>query len=299
MPELPIEQPKIVSDFADKTSKKNVLDKIRQGYECGEDKFATLAKLYPETEYVGQGSQVFVIGHPRDDEKVVAFNIFDGELSRNPIRAMELYHLHRFLHILFPHNFPKFYSVAGGENAQSVRQRVNSSPGTQVRYPFSQVVDHCERIGFPLQIDDSAHNFVVASDGGEYYFDTVMTPNSNIFFGNFDKSKLAEFMEKQGIDPKLQRRAMTSLRRLRELDVISTIGYVLKNFDSLAEEGCDLSGYKWLDDLLKPDDFRFDILDKKSRDRIKRFVELLEVPEENQPEREKIITRLSDSQSSE
>ncbi|MBU1890627.1 hypothetical protein KJ782_04035 [Patescibacteria group bacterium] len=293
MPELPLEKPKIVSDFADEISQKNVLEKMRQGYESGEDEFATLAKLYPETEYVGNGSQVFVIGHPRDDEKVVAFNIFDGELSRNPIRAMELYHLHRFLHILFPHNFPQFYSVAGGENAQSVRQRVNSSPETPVRFPFSEVVNQSERIGFPLQIDGSAHNFVVASDGGEYYFDTVMTPNSNIFFENFDRSKLVEFMKNQGIDPKSQRRAMNSLKRLRELDVISTIGYVLKNHKSLTEEGFDLSSNNWLDDMIKRDDFRFNALDEGSLNRIKRFTELLEVPNEHESEREKVITYLS------
>lgn len=304
MPELPLRQPRIVSDFADKTLKEVVLGKIRQGYGRGEDEFATLARLYPETEYGGRGSQVFVVGHPRDNKKVVAFNIFDSndELSRNPILPMGLYHLHRILHTLFPYNFPQIYSVAGGKNAQSVREKIKSSPTTPIRYPFNEVIDHCKRIGFPLQIDDSGHNFVGAENGGEYYLDIVMLPNSKIFFDffkNFNRAELMKYMEAQDIGPESQGRVLNSFRRLRELDVINTIECVLKNFRSLSEEGYKLSDNCWLDQLLEPIDFRLDILNQKSIARIRRFVELIKMSQENDKERKRIIKYLSGLQLSE
>ncbi len=116
--------PRIVTDYANHRISDDCLDQDQRERLSGLPEKKLLAILYPETEFVGRGNFSFVIGHPTNPNMVIAYNIFSSDIREDPIRAKEIYHMHRILSVLFPRNFPKFAAVIGGENAQSIRQRV-------------------------------------------------------------------------------------------------------------------------------------------------------------------------------
>lgn len=284
MPELPIKKPQIALDFENPKSRQDLEDKIYAGHNEGKTDLKTLTELYPETEYLGRGAEALVIGHPENPEKVVAFDIMDrgGYFTPGPIRALEIYHLHRILSTLFPHNFPKFYAVRGGDNAQSIRERVVKSSESKIRFPFKGVKEACEVMGMPLSVDLSKHNFVKTEDGGEYYLDRVMTDNDSLPFESLDLLKLKEFMNSQKIDLVEQRRVLLSLQRLGELEIISAIEY------GLVKDPALLIG-NWLDLSISYLGPSARLLKDQSYKRIKRFVELIEVPEGSKEKKEKVL----------
>ncbi len=177
-----------------------------------------IAPLYPETEFIGKGAECIVVGHPGNDEKVVAYKY--TKTFGHPLQALEIYHFHKFFNTLFPHNFPRFYASFGGEEPFTVRERIHSGGTKTIKYPFSEVERTCKSLGIPLSVDDSEGNFIIGSDGGQYFSDTVMNINSSIFWEKFNSDKLKSYMKKNGITGDREKAVWSSLRRLRELEVV-------------------------------------------------------------------------------
>lgn len=271
MPETPIQNPVVVEELINHPEDRRELVLTARATP---DIFRT---LYPESEYVGIGRQVITMGHPGDEKKVVAYNIFSKEFSENPIRALEIYHLHRFLNLAFPHNFPKFHAVRGGDNAQSVRQRIYSSPNqdTKKEFPLKDVKRKCERMGFPLFLDSNVSNFTIAIDGGEYYLDTVTYRNSQTLFQKLDLDKVEKHFREQEKNGEVNlRKAMFSLRRLAELEILSDIANSIKFSDAqvFTTQGFEL--------MLEKEIGLQRLMDKDSISRIIRFLDIADFGED-------------------
>lgn len=131
-------------------------------------------------EYIGRGAECIVIGKRSNPELVVAFN-YKGI---DPIKAKQLFYVHRIASTLFPKNFPQFYASFGGDYSGTIRKRVhqmNSSNDVEAKYPFSKVIQESKQWGLPIDFDQFDKNFIVASDGGEYYVDRLLISGSNHF----------------------------------------------------------------------------------------------------------------------
>jgi len=233
-----------------------------------------IAPLYPETEFIGKGTEYIVVGHPENSEKVVAFKY--PKSFGHPLQALEIYHFHRFFNTLFPHNFPRFYASFGGEKPFTVREKIHSGYTKTVRYPFSEVKKTCKALGISLSVDDSKGNFIIGSDGGQYFIDTVKNINSSIFWEKFNANKLKSHMEKNGITGKREKVVWSSLRRLRELEVVFAGQCYIEEPDKIPEQWQSNPQEFWQELCTKEGFGMSDPQDIASRNRIIKTIRLFE-----------------------
>lgn len=233
-----------------------------------------IAPLYPETEFIGKGSECIVVGHPENDEKVVAYKY--SKSFEHPLQALEIYHFHRLFNTLFPHNFPRFYASFGGEKSFTVRERIHSGGTKTIKYPFSEVEKTCESLGIPLSADDSKGNFIIGSDGGQYFIDTVMNINSSIFWEKFSADKLKSYLEKNDITGNREKSVWSSLRRLRELEVVFAGQCYIEEPDKIPQQFQSDPLKFWQDLCAKKGFGTSDPQDIASRNRIIKTIKLFE-----------------------
>ncbi len=119
----------------------------------------------------------------------------------SPVEARGIFYVQRVLSTLFPHNFPKFYAAFGAEMPPDLKERTSSHRPTgtirqriigetmkppknveeqesfippysrSVDHPFSRVTQEMQKVGLQLQFDMYEPNFMLGTDGGEYYVD--------------------------------------------------------------------------------------------------------------------------------
>ena len=218
MPEGLFQEPPFVSDL-----KKELRDEKGVVHHIPEDYIReTLSPHYPETEYITKGIECVVVGHPHNENLVVAYQY--DKPNENPIRALEIYHLHRFFSNLFPHNFPRFRAAVSHHNLFTVRDRIKPIDTEKVKYPFRRAYQACLAIGIPLYVDFTQQNFVIGLDGGQYYLDTIKNDNQKDEWSQINIQKLEEYMTKHHLSGMKQKEIRSSLRRLGELQAISS-GY--------------------------------------------------------------------------
>lgn len=119
---------------------------------------------------IGNGAECIVINKKGNPDLVVAF---DYAGIKNIEEQKVQFYWHRIYSVLFPHNFPRFYSVWATEKSSgTIRQKIDSTDKpAQVNYPFGMVRDLCREFNLPLWVDRVSSNFTVGRDGGEYYLD--------------------------------------------------------------------------------------------------------------------------------
>lgn len=173
-----------------------------------------------ELDFVGNGHEVVVVKHQGQDRFVTAFNYRDIPESR----AKVIFHTQRILATLFPHNFPRFKSTyySSPQNAfhgATERQMVNEQD-TRIKYPFENIEQTMEKAGMNTWFDAAPVNYIVGSDGGEYYVDV---PNASHF--GWDKEKALKFIENYKrhdgthLDNADKRVIVSALNHLEELGV--------------------------------------------------------------------------------
>lgn len=184
-----------------------------------------------ELEYIGHGAECAVVAQPDGPHRVTAFRY--NEMS--PDRAKKIFYLQRVLSTLFPHNFPRFYTVFYGNDQDkipggSIRQRIweqfggrknDSQYKDSIKYKFEDAINILEQIGIPVSFDTFDLNFDVGPDGGEYYLDTPIFLN----IGKFKKAKVIDFMKRHKDKPSGYSNAdirlvSKSIDRLKELGLV-------------------------------------------------------------------------------
>ncbi|MFA6518201.1 MAG: hypothetical protein WCV93_00935 [Candidatus Shapirobacteria bacterium] len=223
-----------------------------------------VAPLFPETDFLGMGADCITIVHPYDQGKVVSYE--KGVQNDDPFSAWELYYVHNFLWALFPHNFPKVYGKTSGLDSKRVAERIVDGGG-EVIFPFSKVIETCEEMCFPLSIDGNSGNFIVGSDGGEYYVDKVDVGVNDLEMANFLRSR----QTKDGWDQK----TILYFTRLRELMAIKNLWGFVSNPEITPIKYQKNPGL-WYEKLIDQCGFDREGEDLESRERIMRITSRLE-----------------------
>lgn len=206
-------------------------------------------------EMLGSGEESIVVPDPSGtrDTIAVAFAYRDKEMA--PERAKGIFYLQRIFSTLFPHNFPHFYFAAGRPERPrrekdaaaptgTIRQRIRGlrhgqqgyfadiagSPyvnpadlaGKEMRvaihYPFEQVRQICSKeFGIEFRYDRSTCNFILGSDGGEYYVDTIEPAAYTHAFSGKAIDAVVSYMRKNEYDEKDIAAVRKSIDRFRQL----------------------------------------------------------------------------------
>ena len=208
--------------------------------------YARLAPLYPETEYIGKGSQSIVVGHPLSPNKVLAFE-HSPKTPKFPLEFSEIYHIHKVLSTLFPENFPRIYATS---LIGSVRQRIEGKKiGSEVKEPtdmegaveyyinnlkeavkkYKILVALAKNVGINLEIDaGSPNNFVIGPTGETIYLDLISNRSDDFtidlkqavaLIRNRSYSNLG-LIATQKKRLQQERALISSMRRIYELSII-------------------------------------------------------------------------------
>jgi len=143
-------------------------------------------------EWLGGGKDRLVFVDPGNPNKAIALARSSEELEFSPRWAKQLFYLHNIFSTLFPHNFPHIYAAHGSIDSEAldikhpgtVRERVLTDEKylyerrSPIQYPFSRVKRLCKYWEIPLMVEDAPHNYMVSKDGGEYYVDMFLFPES-------------------------------------------------------------------------------------------------------------------------
>lgn len=158
----------------------------------------------PEIEDAIRGGTECVVAPLEGNEKLVAAYRYVDEMSG--IKAREMFYIHRVFSILFPHNFPRFHASLGANPADTsgtnvtgtIRERIHPvrypraakedrglknlparilgslTNRVELKYPFSTVTKAAREMHLgEFRPDPAPSNFMLGSDGGEYYVDQV------------------------------------------------------------------------------------------------------------------------------
>lgn len=185
---------------------------------------------------LGAGEDNIVFEAPHDTEKVYAVTYNNG-IDRE--QAKTGFYAHKMLSTLFPYNFPRIHAAYCYEFRTSqttfqrnlsgtVRERIAHQRGESViKHSIGVVKTFFEDMGTKIEevLDHKADNFIVGTDGGEYYSDIIRTTNR---IANFSPDKVTEWMKSHKVSDKKTAEereysaqeislVMKSLRRLQDL----------------------------------------------------------------------------------
>jgi len=198
-------------------------------------------------EMIGAGAEYVVVPGPqgKGESIALAFKYKDKDMS--PRRAKSIFYLQRIFSTIFPHNFPHFYAAFGRPQAGTekqtaaptgqIRERIKGlrhglggyyaegdygspfrgSPDPRVKYPFENVLETCEEFRFHLHYDNTSSNFLIGSDGGEYYVDVVEPAFSNGLFRPDVTDRISQYMKQNNYNDKEIYIVQKSIERLRNL----------------------------------------------------------------------------------
>jgi hypothetical protein len=230
----------------EKRTSKEELEEINAGrvWTIGEIESLLLKKY--EGDVIGKGSECIVVPIEGEEKKIAAYS-YSRELS--PSQAKRIFYLQRIFSTLFPHNFPHFYASVGSlsrsEGEEGVtgtirhkidgiatkeaikrhpsldknlpfleKARANLRRALPPHFPFSEVLRACKKeMGFDLHHDSSTVNFLLGSDGGEYYVDTLKEVPSQ-----FMLAPILAYMDKHTYSEEEKRIVTVSFERFEVVD---------------------------------------------------------------------------------
>ena len=207
---------------------------------CSSDLF--LKQKYKD-KIIGSGAECVVTPIEGKEQKVAAYAY--QELS--PYKAKKIFYLQRIFSTLFPHNFPHFFASLGSlqkEDEQrltgTIREKISGRRKTSFdykfegkewditlldrarmlfkrnpknRYPFKKVETECLKLGLFSPIGHSSGNFVLGTDGGEYYVDTLKH-----LIGGTKIDKIKKYMVDHDYSDQDIRLVEKSFERLNQLE---------------------------------------------------------------------------------
>lgn len=182
-----------------------------------------VAKIAAESglDNVKSGAWCFAI---RQGEMILAFDF----QSMSPARAKTLFHLHRIVNILFPHNFPRIATSCGklhGENPDTLTRTARQfieGPATidyptldrQATYPFQKAWEFFDRFRLPIHRPDRyGDNFILGPDNGVYYVDTLLP----IVSMSWPTKRIVDYMTDHGYKKTEIDTVVHSIHRLNHL----------------------------------------------------------------------------------
>lgn len=181
------------------------IDKVGYG-ATNKSVLMKLALKRNELEFIGYGAECAVITQHGHDHRVTAFKYSEVE----PMQMKKIFYVQRILSTLFPHNFPRFYTVFyrnGYEKVPSgsIRQKINvlfdfdkenfsqSKYEEATKYSFRDATKKLDSLEVPIHFDLFSGNYNVGPDGGEYYLDTPIL----YFSHKWNKQKIIQYMQQQ------------------------------------------------------------------------------------------------------
>lgn len=240
MPETSHDMPLVTAIQAQMTSESHPSsDQIRR----------EIAPLYPENNFIGIGSESIVVEHPHDPTKVLAVE-YKPRLSGYPLEFSEVYNIHKVLSTLFPEHFPHLYAKAQGQNAGSLREKINGNKiGHEKEKPkdvdelvksyfdnlkegikfHNILVEEAKEVGIDLNIDaGTPDNYVTDSDGTIIYLDLVENRSDNFTINMAQAIRRINDRQYPDLDEKEIQNTRTrqiatlvsGVRRIRELAII-------------------------------------------------------------------------------
>lgn len=215
--------------------------------ELDYDKKKDLARKYG-IEKIGRGAEAEVIGSKKTSngkEEVVAHHYM-----MPPPVAKILFYYARLLSTLFPHNFPKIHQATGGsyyssgesrqetdsDLAFTIRERIRPHPSKEygIEFHFQQAVRELVKMGVRLSYDTgSPDNFIIGTDGGKYYVDSVMNYDI-LLYGIWDaceleEDKILDYMMENGYKEQDIEIAKKCLNRLKVIQTTEVLEMFKKN----------------------------------------------------------------------
>lgn len=194
-------------------------------YREGSDEFREIVDQ-SGMDYINHGSESVIIRTKPDGTVPEVVFSLDYKFIKDPKTAKEIYYSHRILSTLFPHNFPKFYSSWGSDDADSSGQvRENflnkgnfsndslDKLNSQSKYPFDEVIKAKEALKLPFYFDSGYSNFHPGFDGGVYYLDWVKKEDKP-----FDTQAILSWMDVKNYsdnDKNIVRRSIERLETLK------------------------------------------------------------------------------------
>jgi hypothetical protein len=133
MPEInPFKDTKFIKEISKEKEKENLF-RNPEGFEKISEKFG-IKKL-------GSGNECFVVDDPESKEKVIAISF--NNLS--PEEAKDVYYSSKIWSTLFPHNFPKIYSVSAETDDNkfngSIRQKIHGKTLADQNYNYARMMN--------------------------------------------------------------------------------------------------------------------------------------------------------------
>lgn len=148
--------------------------------------------------------------------------------STPPAEAKITFYLTRLLNLLFPFNFPKIHAAFGiysdsqYQISGTIRQRIFPArdKNSQIHFPILNADQTIYSLRLPIATFDSFRtNFIIASDGGEYYVDTCKLARTNTDKAmEWDIPKIISYMKANGFSEGDIRKAIRIIERIKKLE---------------------------------------------------------------------------------
>ncbi|KKT48565.1 MAG: hypothetical protein UW42_C0053G0004 [Candidatus Collierbacteria bacterium GW2011_GWB1_44_197] len=186
-------------------------------------------KHIPHLEFVGGGSESFLVVDPTNNERVLGFGHWNKGVVHGVLPFSATFNLHAVAEILYPENFPHISKVEGLGARGTTRQRIY---GRRSTYPESiklqEMRDKLEDMGINIWMDTYGENFMTEKSGSVKFVDLISGSADGI--QKLDLKKVKQFFinkyhlsEEDLIYNDNWKRLSGHLRRLKELLIVDII----------------------------------------------------------------------------
>jgi hypothetical protein len=174
--------------------------------EDGEKKREKMGKILERIEFPHGGSNVVVEREGKDE--VIAVEVLREDLRKNPLRAMQVYYLHKLLNILFPENFPKIYTLSSNKSplrAGTIREKINfvqrrTEREDLPRKEFQKIVDICSQWNLPVTFDPSSSNYRRKKGSRKVIYTDLVMPQIFVYKNSIKVNSVIEYARRKGLN---------------------------------------------------------------------------------------------------
>jgi hypothetical protein len=171
---------------------------------------------------IGAGAESVVVDNPYNANEVIAIE-YDNN-GRPLLNAPIMYHTHKLLSHLFPHNFPDLSRVTSQTIPITNRQKIISGDH-EIGYPMKDCLQKVKEFGLPIELDNHPDNFATSVNGGQYYMDIINFDDYK--WDKIQTTKITAYIRQQQYPPQEQHVILESMNRLRVLGLAKNLLYEL------------------------------------------------------------------------
>jgi hypothetical protein len=187
---------------------------------------------YPEVEFIGIGTQSIVVGDSDHPDRVLTYE-YKRELT-DPLKYLELYHVHNLLHHLYPETFPAIhgidFQVALKNKGRVIKHADNGySAADMERISYTMAMHIGETSGLYIWLDSNPKNFICDKEGSLKYIDLIAGDTDYL---HVTPSRIMEFFDKKYAScvnqRKVKNRRKRTIYHVQRLIEIPAIAYYHK-----------------------------------------------------------------------